>query len=110
MSKAKASKIVGLLEELGIQEYVLLHNSICNPNFILKNPKDYYRLVKKLDLKSRRIRFAPTYVDVLSEKLETCDCHGYTLETRVGTYGSSKNIIKKLKKEGLLSKKTIIVE
>jgi len=77
----------------------------------LQNPKDYYRLVKKLNLKSRRIRFAPTYVDISSEKLKACDyCHGYTLETKVETYGNSKNIIKKLKEEGLLLEKTIIVE
>jgi len=75
----------------------------------LQNPKDYYRLVKKLNLKSRRIRFAPTYVDISSEKLKTCDCHGYTLETKVGTYGNSKNIIKKLKKEKLLQKKKLYI-
>ncbi len=105
----KDSKMLELLEELDIKRYTLRHDPIWGPKVFFSNPKDYYRLVKKLSLKSTKIRTAPDYVDVLLEKLDTT-CHGWTFQTVIGKDAVSKDITNKLKKEKLLRKKTLYIE
>ncbi len=95
----KASKIVGILEDLAIEEYNLSSDNLSvDPRFIeIKNPQDYSSLLKTLNLKSSNEYIgSPCF----NNKLQIVNYHGWTFETIVKDKDS--HLLKKLEKEKLL--------
>jgi hypothetical protein len=100
-TKSKASQITRVLENLAIQEYTLYSNFfVGSPKVIeINNPKEYYKIVKNLDLiSSTEYVGSPCYINKLQVKYK-----GWVLKTTINPEDSELSyIISELEKKNLI--------